>query len=276
MKQTRFAGRRFGFLAFGALVLTLSAAGGLDAQRGRGGAGPPPTARSSAPIDPTGYWVSLITEDWRYRMGVGIRGDFERSAVPLNAAGQDVARRWDPEGDASAGLACKPYGAGGIMRMPGRLHITWADDNTLQVEADAGMQTRTFRFGNVPAAAGERTWQGHSVARWMLDGAGRGGGGGQNFPAEGATPPARPGELEVVTGHLRPGYYYWLDGMPYGEQAVVTEHFRQITEPSGDTYLLVTIFVEDPEFLADTFVETVHFKKEPDGSRWSPRPCTAS
>ena len=52
------------------------------------------------------------------------------------------------------------------MRVPGRVHISWADDNTLKVETDAGTQTRTFHF-NAKAPANEApSWQGYSDASW--------------------------------------------------------------------------------------------------------------
>ncbi len=54
------------------------------------------------------------------------------------------------------------------MRQPGRLHITWADDDTLRVEFDAGTQTRLLELGTAAAApAGEPTWQGFSRAEWQ-------------------------------------------------------------------------------------------------------------
>src|ERR671925_595966 len=46
----------------------------LDAQ-GRGGS-PPSTARAMAPIDLTGYWTAVVTEDWHVRMLTAPRGDF--------------------------------------------------------------------------------------------------------------------------------------------------------------------------------------------------------
>ena len=45
----------------------------LDAQRG--GRGGPPAPRAAAPIDLTGQWVSLITEDWRHRQFTPPKGD---------------------------------------------------------------------------------------------------------------------------------------------------------------------------------------------------------
>ena len=81
---------------------------------------------------------------------------------------------WDPAADEAAGNQCKSYGAAAIMRVPGRIHVTWQDDNTLRLDTDAGMQTRLFRFAPVPAAAGQPTWQGNSAARWERSGAGPG------------------------------------------------------------------------------------------------------
>ena len=72
--------------------------------QGRGGA--PPTPKAAAPIDITGYWVALVTEDWRYRMMVPAKGDF--SSIPLNAEGRRVANLWDPAKDEAAGNQCAP------------------------------------------------------------------------------------------------------------------------------------------------------------------------
>ena len=124
--------------------------------------GQSPQAR--APIDLTGYWVSVITEEWRWRMMTPPKGDF--SSIPLNAEGQRVAQAWDLAKDIAEGNQCRPFGAGGIMRMPGRLHITWQDPNTLKIETDAGTQTRLLPFGNPERPAAERTWQGRSAAQW--------------------------------------------------------------------------------------------------------------
>ena len=87
----------------------------------------PQTAKRAAPFDPTGYWVAQITEDWRYRISAAPKGD--AGGIPVNAAGRRAAAAWDPGNDAAAGEACKAYGAGGILRMPGRLHITWEGDD---------------------------------------------------------------------------------------------------------------------------------------------------
>ena len=100
----------------------------------------PTTARAAAPIDITGHWVSLITDDWVYRMITPAKGDV--SYVPLNPEGRRLAEAWDPARDEAAGEQCKGYAAPAIMRLPSRVEITWADDNTLKLDIDTGMQTR--------------------------------------------------------------------------------------------------------------------------------------
>jgi hypothetical protein len=143
-----------------ALGLTLASVM-AHAQRG----GPPPapvSPRVSAPIDLTGYWVSLVTEDWRYRVVTPPKGD--DTSIPLNPAGRKVADTWDPARDEAAGEQCRAYGIGGVMRLPGRLHVVWQDDRTLTIETDAGSQVRTLRFG--PATTGSSDWQGSSQASW--------------------------------------------------------------------------------------------------------------
>src|SRR5690348_14090951 len=131
--------------------------------QGRGAqAGPPPSPKDAAPMDLTGYWVSIVTEDWRYRMVTPAKGDY--ASVPLNAEGRKVADTWDPTKDEASGNQCKSYGAAALMRVPGRLHITWADDNTLKIETDAGTQTRLLHFGAAQPSGGEPTWQGSSAA----------------------------------------------------------------------------------------------------------------
>jgi len=234
--------------------------------QGRGGPpGPPATAKAAAPEDLTGYWVSLVTEDWRYRMVTPPKGDY--ASVPLNPEGRRVADTWDPAKDEAAGLQCKSYGAAALMRVPTRVHITWADDNTLKVETDAGTQTRQFHFGPSEKAqppTGEAGWQGFSLANWEFAGGGRGGRGG----------PPRGGSLKIVTTHMRPGYLR-KNGVPYSGNAVLTEYYTRTDESDGTSYLIITTLVDDPQYLQQTFVTSTHFKKEPDGAKWSPSPCTA-
>jgi hypothetical protein len=245
-----------------AAALLAADAGAVAGQRGRGGApaGPPPTAREAAHFDLTGYWTPVITEDWRYRMVTAPRGDVR--GVPLSAEGRKVAEAWDPAADAAQGHACRAYGVGGIMRMPTRLRIAWEDDWTLRIDTDAGQQTRLLRF-RPEAAPGQPTWQGQSAATWEKQQLARGFG---RLPAEG------PGTLRVVTTNALPGYLR-RNGVPYSDRAVITETFVRHAD-FGDEWFTVITTVEDPVYLARSFVTSTHFKREADGSGWRPAPCT--
>jgi len=231
----------------------------LNAQRGGRGAGPqapPVAAQARSPIDLTGVWVSVITEDWTLRMVTPPKGDLAR--MPLNAEGRRVANTWDMAGDAAAGEQCRPFGVGGLMRMPTRLRISWENPETLKIETDAGTQTRLLRFGAPsPAAAGPREWQGRSAAEWIY-----------------VNPRDVPqgGSLKVVTTQARAGYLR-KNGVPYSEDMVLTEYFDRHNEPTGDQWFTVTSIVEDPKYLTGPYVTTTHFKKEPDGSKWRPTGC---
>src|SRR5215472_4858279 len=120
--------------------------------QGRGGpAGPPPTGKAAAPIDLTWYWVSIIVDEWRFRVDPQ-KGDVPY--LPINPAARRIAMAWDPAKDEAEGNQCKGYGAVGVMQRPGRLHITWEDDNTLKMDADSGTQTRVLRFGAAPPSPG--------------------------------------------------------------------------------------------------------------------------
>jgi Spy/CpxP family protein refolding chaperone len=43
------------------------------------------TPREQAPLDVTGYWVSIVTEDWHERMVTPRHGDY--ASLPLSNAG---------------------------------------------------------------------------------------------------------------------------------------------------------------------------------------------
>ncbi len=254
---------------FVTLVLLLLAPEATYAQGGgrgggRGGAGAGASARTAAPIDITGYWVSVVTEDWRFRMMTPPKGDYE--SVPINPAGRKVADSWEPSKDEAAGEQCKSYGAPAIMRMPGRLNITWQDDNTLKVEMDSGTQTRLFRFNSSVPPSGERGWQGHSVARW------RPSPGGVEGRSRGAS--LAGGSLAVTTTNLRSGYLR-KNGVPYSENAVLSEYYNTFKEPNGDQWLIITTLVDDPLYLQQPFITSSHFKKQADGKGWDPTACSA-
>jgi len=218
-------------------------------------------------VDLTGYWVSLVTEDWRARMTVPPKGDAE--SVPLNPEGRKAAMAWDAAKDQSSGEQCRGYGVGGIVRRPGRIHITWQDDNTLRAEFDAGTQIRTFYFG--PPQEKGADWQGISVASWDVPGTimTRGSFGLGNIGG-----PERGGALKVVTTKMKAGYLR-RNGVPYSENAVITEYYDRFDIPNGDSLLLVTTEVNDPMYLSAPFWTSTHFKKQNDSSGWNPSACSA-
>ena len=232
-------------------------------------AGPPRlSAKDAAPEDITGYWVSVVTEDWRWRMLTPAKGDI--TSIPLNPVGRKTAEAWDPAKDEASGEQCKAYGAPGLMRLPTRLHITWQDDNTLKVETDEGTQTRLFHFtGKLPQGQAA-SWQGYSAADWDVS--------HPTFMGFAPPPPPAggklPGSLKVTTTNLRPGYLR-KNGIPYGAGATLTEYFTRTNEANGDSWLLLTSIVEDPQYLASDFLTSDHYKREADGSKWNPTPCQA-
>ncbi len=234
------------------LLVQISVAGISSAYAQNRGAAPA-TPRAQAPIDMTGYWASFVTEDWRYRMQTPPKGDY--AGVPMTPDARKIADAWDPAADEAAGNQCKSYGAAAIMRVPTRIHITWEDENTLRMETDAGTQTRILHFGPAPAATGAPAWQGYSSAQWER-------------PASGG------GSLKVTTTSMRSGYLR-KNGIPYSENAVLTEYYDLAPLPGGGLVLAVTAVVDDPRYLQTPLIVASHFKKEVDGSKWDPTPCSA-
>jgi hypothetical protein len=239
-------------------------AAAAPAGQGRGGQGGAPAgagARGAAPVDVTGYWVSLVTEDYIERMfpdsppsGTGRGGRGGRGGAPAAAGTPDP---------------CRVYGAAGSMRLPGRLNISWADDNTLKIEMDSGKQTRLFHFGVTQPPSAEKSLQGYSIATWEAGaggrgGAGRGGGGGGG----GAAPAARWGSLNVVTTNMTGGYLL-TSRSAYSENATLTEYFSRHSDFGAD-YMTVVAIITDP---AGNHTTSSTFKKEPNGSKFSPTGC---
>jgi hypothetical protein len=148
------------------------------------------------------------------------------------------------------------------MRIPTRLHITWENERTLRIETDAGQQTRRLVFGGGQPPA-QRSLQGYSVADWEIAGAG----------GRGGPPPGpRRGDLKATTTMLSGG---WLrrNGVPYSENATLTEYFDRFAAPNGDEWFSVTTIVSDAKYLNTDFVTSTHFKREANGSKWAPKAC---
>ena len=217
--------------------------------------------RDAAPFDLTGQWVSIVNEDWRWRMVTPPPGDFP--GLPLSQAGRELANAWDPSEDG----ACETYGAAGLMRMPTRLRIDWDGDDAIVIETDAGRQTRRLVF-SAETASGPPSLQGFSRARWE-----RPAGAGGLFGARGGRGGGpQGGYLRVTTSNLLGG---WLrrNGVPYSAETVMTEYFDRFAAPNGDEWLMVTTIVDDPVYLSQPYITSTHFRRERDSSKWNPTDC---
>jgi len=239
-----------------------------------------------APIDLTGTWVSVVTEDWAVRMIAPSKGDF--ASLPLTKAAQDAANRADMAQVEASGRACDAYGAPVIMREPGRVRISWQDAATLRIDADAGSQTRLLHFGD-GAPTGPPSRQGFSIALWQYAGgfdpvrasqapapnAGLGGGGaGRGGFGRGPGPSAPVGgKLKVVTTNLTGGFLR-KNGVPHSANTAITEYYNLLVEPAGTRWFVVTTIVHDPENLTVDYVTSTNFRQEPDDSKWQSRPCS--
>ena len=216
------------------LVFVLAAVVPVVAQFGPPPPEPPGTPKQKQRLDITGNWVSVVHEDWRFRMITAPKGDVTRPT-------SDFVRE-------AAADKCKAYGAPNLMRVPSRFRISWADDATLKIESDAGQQTRLLRF-EAPKTPPAPSRQGLSIARWQ----GR-------------------ASLNVETSRLLPGYLQ-SNGAPFSANATMVENFDVLKEPNGEEWLLIDTIVTDPTYLFRTFIRSTHFKKEADASKWDPQPC---
>ncbi len=247
-------------------------AGGLCAQFGPPGPPPPAPGKPGAPVDLTGYWVSYVTEDWRWRMVTPLKGD--AASIPTNAEGRRVTGCMGSSQGRSRGLAMQVvWGAGAYANsrtsayhLAGR-HNAEDRNRCRPADSPAAFFGRSLRAEALPS------WQGYSAANVGGRFAER-----QSTGWFGLGIAPRLGSqsrsLEVTTTQLRPGYLR-KNGVPYSDKAVLKEYFDVFSEPKADTWLMVMTVVEDPTYLALPFVTTSHFKKIPDASGWDPQPCTA-
>ena len=224
--------------------------------------------REMAPVNLTeenleGQWVSIINEDWLWRMRIPDKGDF--SSIPYNPQGIQKGQSWVETTSGS----CLAYGAAGIMRQPLRFRLQWETDSVLKLETDFGQQIRRFIFNSEPPQDIQNTLQGYSKASWEYD----------QFPDRGFFGLVNPrdngpqyGSLKVETDHLTEA---WLraNGAPVSENAKVIELFDFFKGPDDSDWLVITTIVQDPTYLYEDFVTSSHFRREADRSMWDPRPC---
>lgn len=244
------------------LLLTVVSANTF-AQRGRGPEGPPPTAQQAAPFDMTGYWVSIVTEDWRWRMVVAEPGD--AGSIPLNQAGRDLAEAWRPEDNEIE--SCLAFGGAGLMRYPGRLHISWENEETLRIDFSAGEQTRFLHFNTASDSANTSpSLQGYTTANWYKERQTRGlGFGGPPNSFEG-------GNLKSQTRNLMPAFLQ-RNGVPYSDQTSIEDFYKVIDAPNGDRWLIITSVVSDPVNLQQHWITSSNFKYEENDENWNLTGC---
>ncbi len=233
------------------------------AQRG-GSQELPLSSKQAAPFDMSGYWVSVITEDWRYRMMAAEQGDV--GAVPLNQAGRELAEAWNPSENYLE--SCLAFGGAGILRYPGRLHISWEDEEILRIDFSAGGQSRLLYFNDVlDAESMASSLQGYTNAMWYKEQQTQGLGLGRRpvTSFEG-------GNLQSETRNLSPAFLY-RNGVPYSDQATTNDYYRVIDTPNGDRWLIITSIVSDPVYLQQDWITSTNFKYESNGDNWNPIAC---
>ena len=199
----------------------------------------PLNARTAAPFDITGYWLAT-----------GATASDDIDDVPLNATGQKIAAAWNPAKDVATSQQCRAYGAGGVMRLPGRLHIAWETTDTLRIDAEAGTQTRRFFFSGAQPFPAQASWQGHSIARWTST------------------------QLTATTTHLASGYLR-KNGIPYSASTVLNETFARFVDKNGREYLDLSITVDDPPYLRQLYTKSYRYMKQADAAGWNPTRCSA-
>jgi len=256
--------------ALGACALLVASAAWAQPP-GRGAAlTHPMSAQQAAPVDLTGYWGSIITQDWLYRVVVNQRGNYV--GIPINVHAREVADAWNRSTDEAAGKQCEAYGAPAILRLPEHLHISWLDPQTLQVQIDAGMQTRLLRFAPTPGQMhGPPSLQGISVAQWMPYQEGPGFVGAATRRGM----RAHYGWLQVTTTDMQPGLLR-KNGVPYSGETHMSENWAVNADPEGDRWLVVTTTLDDPTYLQVPYILEDIFQKQPDATQWDPSPCSLS
>lgn len=75
-----------------------------------------------------------------------------------------------------------------------------------------------------------------------------------------------------MTTNLRDGYLR-KNGVPYSQNAVVTEYFDRVPGPDDAQWLIVKTTVDDATYLAQPYLSSAHFMREADASKWRPSAC---
>ena len=183
--------------------------------------------------DFTGYWMWLPHEEFRMRLWGPEPGEI--GGLPLNEKAINAAMTFDPNDYYKPENQCRNHGAAYVMRAPFARQFLYEDTDTLLIRIELEAQERKIYLdGRLPSSE-EHTGLGHSVGSWKNE------------------------ILTVTTTHMTP-YYHRRNGVPYSENAVMTEHFLL----HDSNYLTIITKVDDPEYLSEPLVRSISFKKLPD------------
>jgi hypothetical protein len=56
---------------------------------------------------------------------------------------------------------------------------------------------------------------------------------------------------------------------------VLTEYWDLYKRSNGEEWLTITTQLEDPLYLREARIIALPFKKEPNGAKWDPTPCSS-
>jgi hypothetical protein len=80
------------------------------------------------------------------------------------------------------------------------------------------------------------------------------------------------GSLKVVTTDMKAGYFR-KNGVPYSENAVLTEYFDLLTQHDGTEWLVVLSVLDDPTYYTEPIVTSTNFRREDGRAGWNPSEC---
>ena len=202
----------------------------------------PPLA---AEADLSGFWGPRVHEDHKYRWEGPEHGEYD--GLPLTAEAYAIADAWDPMEYYRPENQCSPMGITMILRIPGNVHISYEDENTLRIDSEIFGMTRRVYLDARPREDGPLTWGGHSLGEWEAD------------------------TLKVVTTHMLPGTGHGglrRNGVPTSADMVMTEYFLR-----HDDYLSTIQIVDDPQYLLEPLIRSVTFRQLPDVAELGPWDC---
>lgn len=194
-----------------------------------------PSKSTETTPDMNGVWKSRLEPGAPIEVLSALFADFMR--VPLTEAGQVSIDTYDHDRDNPTAV-CSGYGLLAGLTSPHYLNqIEVLDDRVVLRDEWFDAERVIYTDGRGHPDDGERTRLGHSIGRW-----------------EGDTLVV---DTRLFSAHRSP---YGI-GLESGTQKHVIERYTLNEDGRG---LTVEVFLEDPEFLADTFSGTLNWDYTPD------------